>query len=232
MCSRPSSAGSTVRSDPLRASRRLCRWAEVSTGRRGIRPDRFEFERQQATAPTSSSSVVSGLSSFFGRKLGRELVSVNRIGNNDRPNRLSPGAQHAKRELCRNNHRVYAHARIAAIRVAPHSEDQLIILLNYKICLINVSSVLAVATVLLLERSAGCRTWPLIIAWPARRGSADAYVHFDAACSGVIDRSSQTHARLRRCRRTNRRFQRLSERLLRHKDQIERVRHVSSARKP
>jgi hypothetical protein len=53
--------------------------------------------------------------------LGRELVSINRIGNNDRPNRLSPGAQHAESELCRNNHRVYAHARVAVKRVAPKS---------------------------------------------------------------------------------------------------------------
>jgi hypothetical protein len=86
-----------------------------------MRPDRFEVERQQATAPTSSSSVVSGVSSFFGRKLHREFVSINRIGNHDRPNRLSPGAQHAERALCRNNQRVYAHARVAVKRVAPNS---------------------------------------------------------------------------------------------------------------
>jgi hypothetical protein len=122
MCSRPSSARSTVRSSPPRAIRRLCRLAEVSTGRRRIRTDRFEVERQRATAPTSSWSVVSGVSSFFGRKLGRELVSINRTGNKDRPNRLSPGAQHAGRELCRNNQRVYAHVKVAVKRVAPYSD--------------------------------------------------------------------------------------------------------------
>jgi hypothetical protein len=46
-------------------------------------------------------------------------VSINRIGNNDRPNRLLPGAQHAERELCRNNQRVYAHVKVAVKRVAP-----------------------------------------------------------------------------------------------------------------
>jgi Uma2 family endonuclease len=39
---------------------------EVSTGRRRIRSDRFEVERQQSTAPTSSATVVSGVSLFFG----------------------------------------------------------------------------------------------------------------------------------------------------------------------
>ena len=125
MCSRPSSAGSTVRSNPRRASRRGCRLAEVSTGRRRIRPDRFEVERQRATAPTSSSPVVSGVGTFFGRELGPELASINRIRNNDRPNRLSPGARHAERELCRNNQRVYAHARVAVKRVAPGRNPRL-----------------------------------------------------------------------------------------------------------
>ena len=47
------------------------------------------------------------------------MASISRIRNNDRPNRLSPGAQHAERELCRNNQRVYAHARVAVKGVAP-----------------------------------------------------------------------------------------------------------------
>ena len=119
MCSRPSSAGSTGRSNPRLASRGLCRLAGDSTGRRRIRPDRFEVENQQDPAPTSSSSVVSGVSLFLGRKLGRELASIRRIRNNDRPNRLSPGAQHAERELTRNDQRVYARARVAVKRVAP-----------------------------------------------------------------------------------------------------------------